>query len=68
VFLAYLEQVLVPEVKRVKPEAVVVMDHLRSHTDSKSPFENGYGCAMRRSSKLPMATKIMASDTSQRSS
>ena len=31
VFLAYLEQVLVPELKRVKPDAVVVMDNLRPH-------------------------------------
>jgi transposase len=29
VFLAYLEQVLVPELKRTKPGAVVVMDNLR---------------------------------------
>jgi len=31
VFLAYLEQVLVPELKRVKPDAVVVLDNLRRH-------------------------------------
>lgn len=31
VFLAYLEQALVPELKRGKPEAVVVMDNLRPH-------------------------------------
>ncbi len=31
VCLAYLEQVLVPELKRVKPDAVVVMDNLRPH-------------------------------------
>jgi transposase len=31
VFLAYLEQVLVPELKRVKPDAVLVMDNLRPH-------------------------------------
>lgn len=31
VFLAYLEQGLVPELKRVKPDAVVVMDNLRPH-------------------------------------
>ena len=30
-FLAYLEQVLVPELKRGKPEAVLVMDTLRPH-------------------------------------
>jgi transposase len=31
VFLAYLDQVLVPELRRVKPDAVVVMDNLRPH-------------------------------------
>lgn len=31
VFLADLEQVLVPELKRRKPDAVVVMDNLRPH-------------------------------------
>jgi transposase len=31
VFLAYLEQVLVPELRRTKPDAVVVMDNLRPH-------------------------------------
>jgi len=31
VFLAYLEQVLVPQLKRVKPDAVLVMDNLRPH-------------------------------------
>ena len=31
VFLTYLDQVLVPELKRVKPDAVVVMDNLRPH-------------------------------------
>ena len=31
VFLAYLEQVLVPELKRCKPEATVVMDRLAPH-------------------------------------
>ena len=31
VFLAYLEQVLVPELKQVKPDAVVVIDNLRPH-------------------------------------
>ncbi len=31
VFLAYLEQVLVPELRRVKPDAVVVMENLRPH-------------------------------------
>lgn len=31
IFLAYLEQVLVPELKRRKPDATVVMDRLAPH-------------------------------------
>ena len=31
VFLAYLEQVLLPELRRVKPDAVLVLDNLRAH-------------------------------------
>jgi transposase len=31
VFLAYLEQVLLPELRRSKPDAVLVLDNLRSH-------------------------------------
>jgi transposase len=31
VFLAYLDQVLVPELRRCKPDATVVMDNLRPH-------------------------------------
>jgi transposase len=31
VFLAYLEQVLLPELRRTKPEAVLVLDNLRAH-------------------------------------
>jgi transposase len=31
VFLAYLEQVLLPELRRTKPDAVLVMDNLAAH-------------------------------------
>jgi transposase len=31
VLLAYLEQVLVPELQRVKPDAILMMDNLRPH-------------------------------------
>ena len=31
VFLAYLEQVLLPELRRAKPDAVLVLDNLRAH-------------------------------------
>jgi transposase len=31
VLLAYLEQVLVPALKRTKPDAILVMDNLRPH-------------------------------------
>jgi transposase len=31
VFLAYLEQVLLPELRRTKPDAVLVLDNLRAH-------------------------------------
>ncbi len=31
VLLAYLEQVLVPKLRRVKPDAILVMDNLRQH-------------------------------------
>ncbi len=31
VFLAYLEQVLLPELRRSKPDAVLVLDNLRAH-------------------------------------
>jgi transposase len=31
VFHAYLEQVLLPELRRVKPDAVLVMDNLNAH-------------------------------------
>ena len=31
VLLAYLEQVLVPALKRTKPDAILVMDNLRAH-------------------------------------
>ena len=31
VLLAYLEQVLVPKLRQVKPDAILVMDNLRPH-------------------------------------
>ena len=31
VFLAYLEQVLLPELRRTRPDAVLVLDYLRAH-------------------------------------
>ena len=31
VFLAYLDQVLLPELRRTKPDAVLVLDNLRAH-------------------------------------
>jgi transposase len=31
VFLAYLERVLLPELRRTKPDAVLVLDNLRAH-------------------------------------
>ena len=31
VFLGYLEQVLVPALKRTRPDAILVMDNLRPH-------------------------------------
>jgi DDE superfamily endonuclease len=31
VFLAYLEQVLLPELRRTRPDAVLVLDNLRAH-------------------------------------
>ena len=31
VFHAYLEQVLLPELRRTEPDAVLVLDHLRAH-------------------------------------
>jgi transposase len=31
VFLAYLERILLPELRRVKPDAVLVMDNLAAH-------------------------------------
>ena len=35
VFHAYLEQVLLPELRRAKPDAVLVMDHLGAHKTPK---------------------------------
>ena len=31
VFLAYLDQILLPELRRTKPDAVLVLDNLRAH-------------------------------------
>jgi transposase len=31
VFLAYLDQVLLPELRRSRPDAVLVLDNLRAH-------------------------------------
>jgi transposase len=33
--LAYLEQVLVPKLQRVKPNAILIMDNLRPHRDTE---------------------------------
>jgi hypothetical protein len=52
----------------VNRHAYVVSSVLITGIWYKYPFENGYGWEMRRRSKLPMLTKIMASETSHRSS
>jgi transposase len=35
IFVTYLEQVLLPELRRRKPDAVLVMDNLRVHTTAQ---------------------------------
>jgi transposase len=48
VFHAYLEQVLLPELRRVKPDAVLVMDNLNAHkTEAVRALLDGSGFACR---------------------
>ena len=48
VFHAYLERVLLPELRRVKPEAVLVMDNLAAHkTSAVRALLDGSGFAYR---------------------
>ena len=48
VFHAYLEQVLLPELRRVKPDAVLVMDNLNAHkTEAVRALLDGSGFTYR---------------------
>jgi transposase len=48
VFHAYLEQVLLPQLRRTKPDAVLVLDNLRAHkTAAVRRLLDGSGCAYR---------------------
>ena len=54
VFLAFLDRVLIPELVRTKPGAVVVMDNLRPH---KAAAVRARPCAGRAAAALPAALR-----------
>jgi hypothetical protein len=61
-------QMLVHPVEvRASPTTLAEADQ-QIFLDAQSPFENGQACAIRRRRRLPIATWIMALDTSRRAS
>ena len=54
VFCAYLEQVLLPELQRTRPDAVIVMDNLGAH---KTPEVRAF---LGRSGSLPLPAALLA--------